>query len=282
MGTGATGGVRLVLSDVDGTLVTSAKELTAATVAAVQTLHDAGIAFTVTSSRPPQGLAMLVDPLAIDAPIGAFNGGVFVDRSLAVIDQHPLPLDVVARVVAILDDRGLEPWVYTGTTWFVRDLDGPHVQHESGVTRYVPTVTADLVGAVGDAGAAGAAGAAAAKVVGVSDDHPAVAEAETAVATALGAAVSATRSQAYYLDVTCPDANKGAVVAYLSRSLGIPTEAIATIGDGQNDTLMFAPAGTSIAMGNATDEVQAAAGHVTATNDDDGFARAVHQFILPQ
>lgn len=267
-----TGGVRLVLSDVDGTLLTSAKELTPATVAAVRALHDAGIAFTVTSSRPPQGLAMLVGPLAIDAPLGAFNGGVFVDPTLAVLEEHALPVEVAAQVVGRLDDAGLDPWVYTGTTWLVRDLDGPHVRHEAAVTGATPTATVDLLGALGDG--------APAKVVGVSDDHPRVAAAETALTTALGDVVSATRSQAYYLDVTSPAANKGAVVAYLARTRGIPPEAIATIGDGQNDTLMFRVAGTSIAMGNASADVQAQATHVTAGNDDDGFARAMHETVL--
>ena len=268
-------GVQLVLSDVDGTLLTSDKVLTDATVDAVRALHDAGILFTVTSSRPPQGLAMLIEPLAIDVPIGAFNGGVFVDSALRVIDQHPLAVDVVAAVVAMLDDAGLSPWVYTGTTWFVRDADGPHVQHESYVTQFVPTVMADLVSALDDATGA------AAKVVGVSDDHPRVAAAEVSVGAALGAAVSATRSQAYYLDVTHPAANKGEVVDSLARRLGIPVAAIATIGDGGNDTLMFARSGTSIAMGNASDEVKGKATLVTASNDDDGFARAVHELVLP-
>jgi Cof subfamily protein (haloacid dehalogenase superfamily) len=268
------GGVQLVLSDVDGTLLTSDKVLTDATVDAVRALHDAGVAFTVTSSRPPQGLAMLIEPLAIAAPIGAFNGGVFVDSSLAVLDERPLPVEVVARTIELVDDAGVDPWLYTGTHWFVRDLGGPHVQHESGVTQYVPTATADLIGALG--GGAGAP----VKVVGFSDDHARVAAAERAVSAALGDAVSATRSQAYYLDVTHPDANKGAVVAYLSARLGIPSGAIATIGDGQNDTLMFVASGTSIAMGNASDDVKAAATRATATNDDDGFARAMHEIVL--
>ncbi|MFA5885304.1 MAG: Cof-type HAD-IIB family hydrolase [Acidimicrobiia bacterium] len=272
MGSGA---VQLVLSDVDGTLLTSDKVLTDATVDAVRALHDAGVAFTVTSSRPPRGLAMLIAPLTIGVPIGAFNGGVFVDADLRVLEQHPLAVDVVARVVTLLDDAGLSPWVYTGTAWFVRDADGPHVQHESRVTQFVPTVTADLVSALGD-GAGDAA-----KVVGVSDDHPLVAATETAVSTALGEAVSATRSQTYYLDVTHPAANKGEVVDYLARSMGIPVEAIATIGDGGNDTLMFARSGTSIAMGNASDDVKAKATRVTVANDDDGFARAMHEFVLP-
>lgn len=267
-------GTRLVVSDVDGTLLTSDKRLTPASVDAVRALHAAGIAFTVTSSRPPQGLAALVAPLAIDAPIGAFNGGVFVDASLTVLDQRPLPLDVAGRVIDALDEHGLDPWVYTGGEWFVRDGDGPHVRHESAVTAYAPTVTGDLGAAIDDRAAAPA------KVVGVSDDHGRVAVAEAVVRSTFGAAVSATRSQAYYLDVTSPQANKGAVVAYLADRLGLAPDAIATIGDGGNDTLMFAASGTSIAMGNASTDVQAAAAHVTTTNDDDGFARAMHDVVL--
>lgn len=269
------GGIRLVLSDVDGTLLTSEKTLTDATVDAVQALHDAGIAFTVTSSRPAQGVAMLIAPLAIDAPIGAFNGGVFVDDTLAVIDQLPLGVDTAARIIELVDEAGVDPWLYTGTHWFVRDLNGPHVQHEAQVCQYAPTATADLIGALDDRSGPPV------KVVGFCEDHDRVAAAETSVRAALGGAVSATRSQAYYVDVTHPDANKGAAVAYLSARLGIPTSAIATIGDGQNDTLMFAPAGTSIAMGNAGADVKALATHTTSANDDDGFARAMHEIVLP-
>ncbi|MFM8303269.1 MAG: Cof-type HAD-IIB family hydrolase, partial [Actinomycetota bacterium] len=254
--------IRLVLSDVDGTLLDSDKRLTDASMDAVRALHAAGIRFTVASSRPAQGLAKVVEALAVDAPIGAFNGGVFVDAALTPIDVRPLSLDVVTRAVACIDDAGVDPWCYTATQWFVRDLDGPHVQHEARVTQYAPTATSDLLGAIGDAASAPV------KVVGYCADHERVAAAEAAVVGALGSAVSATRSQAYYLDVTHPDANKGAVVAYLSAHLGIPTHAIATIGDGDNDTLMFTPAGTSIAMGNAPADVAAQATHVTATNDD--------------
>lgn len=268
------GGIRLVLSDVDGTLLTSAKELAPSTVGAVAALHAAGIRFTVTSSRPAQGVAMLVEPLAIDAPIGAFNGGVFVDDRLAVLHQLPLDVEAAAKIIGLVDDAGVSPWLYTGTHWFVRDLAGPHVQHEARVCRYTPTETTDLVAALDDHTGPPV------KVVGYCSDHDRVATAEAAIRAALGDGVSATRSQAYYVDVTHPEANKGAAVAYLSAQLGIPTEAIATIGDGQNDTLMFAPAGTSIAMGNADADVKALADHVTTANDDDGFARAMHDIVL--
>jgi hypothetical protein len=93
--------------------------------------------------------------------------------------------------------------------------------------------------------------------------------------------VSAAKSQPYYCDVTNPDANKGAVAQYLSQSYQIPAEQIATIGDQPNDVLMFAHSGLSIAMGNASHDVQAAARHVTASNEEEGFANAVERYILP-
>ena len=71
-------GIRLFLADVDGTLVTKDKVLTQAAKAAVRDLRNAGVIFAITSGRPPRGMAMLVDPLALKAPIAGFNGGVFV------------------------------------------------------------------------------------------------------------------------------------------------------------------------------------------------------------
>ena len=92
--------------------------------------------------------------------------------------------------------------------------------------------------------------------------------------------MTASRSQPYYLDVTHPQANKGAVAKYLSAKYGIPSESIATIGDMPNDVLMFAHSGLSIAMGNASPEVQHAARRVTTSNEDEGFANAVDRFVL--
>ena len=73
--------ISLLLADVDGTLVTSEKILTERARKAVHGLHRAGIRFAITSGRPPRGMAMLVEPLALDTPIAGFNGGVFVIRT---------------------------------------------------------------------------------------------------------------------------------------------------------------------------------------------------------
>jgi hydroxymethylpyrimidine pyrophosphatase-like HAD family hydrolase len=97
-----------------------------------------------------------------------------------------------------------------------------------------------------------------------------------------GSQVSAARSQRYYLDVTHPTANKGVVIERLSNYYHIPLEQIATLGDQPNDVLMFNRSGLSIAMGNASDEVQRQATYVTASHEDEGFAKAIEQYVLAQ
>ena len=92
--------------------------------------------------------------------------------------------------------------------------------------------------------------------------------------------MSAALSQPYYLDVTHPKANKGEVITALSALLAIPTAQIATIGDMPNDVLMFERSGVSIAMANASAEVQHAAKFVTTSNTEEGFALAMERFVL--
>jgi len=262
--------IKLLLSDVDGTLVTREKVLTPRAIAAVHALRAADIHFAVTSGRPPRGMEMLIEPLALSTPLAAFNGGLVVEPNLDVVAERVVPDDLVAPTIALLESFDLSIWVYQRADWFVRDRDGPHVARESSTVQFAPTLVADFDGITSGV----------AKIVGVSDDHDVVAEAAEATRQTFGHHVAASRSQDYYLDVTHPDANKGGVVKYLSARYGIPQDEIATIGDMPNDVLMFAQSGLSIAMGQSGREVHRAARHVTTSNDEEGFANAVDRFIL--
>jgi hydroxymethylpyrimidine pyrophosphatase-like HAD family hydrolase len=120
---------------------------------------------------------------------------------------------------------------------------------------------------------------AACKNVGSSSDPALLQRCEAAMIEAVGAEATAVRSQSYYLDVTPPGCNKGTFVASMAKRLGISTDAVATIGDMQNDLAMFRTSGLSIAMGNATDDVKQQATEVTASNQDEGFARAIEMIL---
>ncbi len=263
--------ISLFLADVDGTLVTKDKVLTDRAQKAVRDLEAHGIKFAITSGRPPKGMKMLFEPLKITTPIAGFNGGLFVKSDLSIIESRTLDPAAAKKTAALIEQQGLDVWVYSGDDWLLRDLDAPHREREQHTVQFPPKVVKtfsdeQLKTAV--------------KIVGVSDDLDKVATCEKAVQEALGKTVSAARSQPYYLDVTHPDANKGAVVAYLSRTLGIDPSEIATIGDQPNDVLMFKPSGFAIAMGNASEAVQGEADAVTDSYDDEGFAKAVEKFLL--
>ena len=160
--------------------------------------------------------------------------------------------------------------MYGAKDWYVRSRHAPHVDREEWTVKFPPTVVSSYEGLLDRV----------VKIVGVSDDHDVMARCVAEVQGQFGQQVSAALSQPYYLDVTHPKANKGEVVSALSALLAIPTARIATIGDMPNDFLMFQQSGVSIAMGNASLEVQHAATFVTTSNTEDGFARAMERFVL--
>jgi Cof subfamily protein (haloacid dehalogenase superfamily) len=277
--------IRLLLADVDGTLVTHEKILTQRAQEAVGKLRAAKVAFAITSGRPPRGMQMLIEPLALTTPIAAFNGGLFVRPDLSVLEQRVLQSDTIEPVMEMMKAHHLDTWIYRGTDWFVPARHGPHVDREEWTVKFPPTVVPDFKGLTNDV----------AKLVGVSDDLEAVRVCEQAVRDRFAnevrssqsnpqrephPRVSAARSQPYYLDVTHPDANKGAVVLSLSKMLGIAADEIATIGDMPNDISMFLKSGVSIAMGQSSEEVKKAATHVTTSSEEEGFANAVERYIL--
>jgi len=262
--------VSLLIADVDGSLVTKEKLVTPRAQAAVKALHGAGIAFAITSGRPPRGMAMLIEPLALRTPIAGFNGGIFIKPDMTIIEEHLIAPDAAERALRLILDHRMDVWVYSGNDWFVRDPEAPHVAREQWTVKFPPTVVDDF----------GAALDRAVKIVGISDDLDLVARCEKDAQDALGVQVSAARSQPYYLDVTHPNANKGTVATTLSKLLSVPLAEIATIGDMPNDVLMFRKSGVSIAMGNASAEVQKQAQFVTASYKDEGFAKAVERYVL--
>ena len=264
--------ISLVVADVDGTLVTAEKVLTPRAAMAVKALRAAGPHFAITSGRPPRGMAMLIEPLALRTPIAGFNGGIFVKPDMNIMEEHVLAADVAARALDVILSNGMDVWFYTGKDWLIRNPNAPHVAREQWTVRFAPTIVDNFEDVLDST----------VKIVGVSDDHDLVARCEKDAQDVLGSMASTARSQPYYLDVTHPAANKGAVVTALSKFLSVPISEIATIGDMPNDVLMFRNSGLSIAMGNASPDVQAQADLVTDSYDNEGFAKAVEQFILPR
>ena len=264
--------IKLVISDVDGTLVDKEKHLTAATADAVRRLREAGAAFTIISARPRSGMMPIADTLAIDAPMGAFNGGLIFRRDGWVGEHHAVAPEVARGVFDCLDGLAVDRWVFADDQWHSSTDQGVHVDHERIASNQQPTVRAEFADLLDRAD----------KITFVSDAPDVLAELHRRIDARFAGRATVAQSQTYYLDITALEANKGAGVVALAAALDADLQATAVIGDQFNDLPMIEQAGYGVAMGNAPDKVKAAADAVSTGNDQDGVAHAIDAFILPR
>jgi hydroxymethylpyrimidine pyrophosphatase-like HAD family hydrolase len=217
----------LVVCDVDGTLVDANKELSDANKAAIAELRSAGIGFTLISARPRSGMMWIADALDLDAPMGAFNGGIVFNRDGSIASHDTIDAGVARGMIELMAGAPVDRWVFADDRWYASSGEGHHVEHEIRASNQQPIVTDDIDALLDRAD----------KITFVSDDEP---------------------------------------------MLGVDLADTIAIGDQANDLAMFARAGRSIAMGNATDAVKAKADAVTLSNNDSGVAHAILTMILKE
>jgi Cof subfamily protein (haloacid dehalogenase superfamily) len=263
--------LRFVISDVDGTLVNSAKKLTLPTIDAVARLQADGVPFTIISARPPSGIAFLVDALKPTGPIAAFNGGTIIAPDGSIVERHRLDETVVETSFAIAGESAATPWIFAEGRWHIVDPSNPHVPHEVLASAQQPTITADMTPLFGEVD----------KLTWVSDDPALLHDLQARMRAAIGGNATIGMSQTYYLDLTHPTANKGDGVETLARIAGVDLADVAVLGDQHNDVPMFERAGITIAMGQAPEAVKAKAAYISTSNDEDGVAHAIDTILLP-
>jgi hypothetical protein len=263
--------IRLLVSDVDGTLVDKEKRLTPVTADAVRRLEAAGCAFTIISARPRSGMMPIVETLGLDGPLAAFNGGIVFHRDGRVDEHHVIDPEAAHGIMALAEGEPVDRWVFADNRWYASSDKGVHVEHERVASNQQPVLRNSFDDLLDRAD----------KITFVSD--------EAAVLTALHercapfvARATVGQSQTYYLDVTAIRANKGDGIVALTAAMGVDLADTAAIGDQNNDLPMLERAGFAVAMGNAPANVQQAADAVTAANDRDGVAHAIDTLILPR
>ena len=264
--------IALLVSDVDGTLVTEDKRLTAAVVRAAARLGPAGVRLSLVSSRPPMGFAELSDRLRLKAPLGAFNGGAILNPDLTVVEKLAVPATDAKIALDAFAEFGVDGWVFSFDRWYVTDPAGALVPKEKRTIRHDPVVVPSFEPLLGEVG----------KLVASSHDHDRVAACEAALATRLGPDTTAKRSQPYYLDVTPAKSDKGYAVRRIAAVLGVPIGEVAVIGDMANDLPMFDVATHRIAMGNGIEALKSRASFVSESNEHDGWAVAIERYVLPR
>ena len=280
-GGGQSGGadpVRLLATDLDGTLLRSDNTVSEATRKALADAEDSGLIVAFVTGRPPRWLHEVADATGHRGIAVGANGAVTYDlHTEQVIDQYPLTRDVLASVAAVLRDRipeirfameyGLDFGFEPG---YRHDWEILPVADRQG--RVMPQATeADLEELLGKP-----AVKLLAKARGV-DPDVFMDEVESLV----GAEVTVTRSgHSALVEISASGITKASGLAALARSCGVPREQVAAVGDMPNDVPMLEWAGRSFAVANAHATARAAAQQVLAeTNDQDAVATLIHRLL---
>ncbi|WP_336760420.1 HAD family hydrolase [Asaia sp. VD9] len=264
--------IRLVVSDIDGTLIGPDKKLAASTHQAAKQLAEAGIALCLVSSRSAEGILRYHHELDLKTPFGALNGGLIVSPDDEILSHLVLSESTVQSACDTLSVHKIDTWLFRDHDWLIRDPGAYYVEHERKSVGIEPVVVPDFGPYLGGVG----------KIMAASSNPALLQRMEVEIGAMLTGQASVHRSSDYYLDITHKDANKGFAAKALAKRLGIPMEEVACIGDMSNDVPMLGIAGLGIAMGNASAEVSAHAHVTTGRNDADGWAEAMEQFVLPR
>lgn len=260
--------IRLVVSDIDGTLVRHDKSLPDANIAAVAKVTARGVPFSLISARPPEGILPIARALDLPGPFAAFNGGTLFDGDGTVRSAQRLDDALAAEAARRILAAGMTLWTFADGRWLASDVLNGHTDRERMSSGLEPE--------------SGEPDGAPDKIVAVCDDPARMAAIEADLRGLAGTRANVIRSQPYYLDMTAPAANKGDGLAALAELYGVPLEQVAVLGDQANDVAMFRRAGLSVVMGQAPADVAAEAGHVAASNEDDGVADALTRFVIPR
>lgn len=261
--------IRLVISDVDGTIVDEARRLTMPTIEAAARLKDAGIALALVSARPPAALRDIVATLGLETPRAGFNGAIVETANGEVASELLIDADTTRHATRRLEEMGLDVWIFSHARWYLTNPDAHYIASEtrsiSAQFEQVPSFEPYLSQAH--------------KIIGASRDTALVARMAAELQESLGARASVTRSQDYYVELTHTLADKGRATEAVAAQLGIPLDATLCIGDMHNDLAMFRVAGRSVAMGNAPEDVRREADYVVADNEHDGWAEMVERLL---
>lgn len=275
--------IKVIAVDIDGTLTNDKKVITPRTREALLEAQRSGIRVVIASGRPSQGLRALGNELELEAHHGmlvSFNGAHVEDAQTGeVLFDQPIPHNLLKPLLDHLRQFDAIPWVTEGRVLYVEDAYPGDIyyrgnpiniikQERDACNLLVREVTSldERIEFPQD------------KVL-VAGTDTYLAEHWREMAAPFEGKLSAMFTADYFFEFMAPGVSKGNALAGALPKLGIDPSEVVAFGDAQNDLSMLTWAGTGVAMGNATDEVKAAADMITLSNNEDGIAAALEKLL---
>ena len=268
---------KLIVLDVDGTLLTEEQTISQRTRATLLKVQQMGLRVVLATGRPTHGVMPLARALELDK-----NGGFVLSYNGAQIIHMPTDERVFERRIdpefmAYLErgarKRGFTIFTYREDRILTSDASNPHVQREAELNKMRVEEVADFAAAVDFEPC---------KVMLVSDDEAALLALEEHWRRRLAGTLDVLRSEDYFLEVVPESVDKANTLSVLLEKEGIDRADVLAIGNGVRDVPMLQLVGLGVAMGNAQDSVKACADVVTLTNAEDGVAVALEKAILSE
>lgn len=265
---------KLLVLDLDGTLVNSQKTISKHTIDTLRQVQQQGVKIVLASGRPTYGIMPMAEMLEIskyDGYILSFNGGAILNvASGEVIYQSTLPTEVIKPLYDLTKKHSTVIVTYRDQFALTEEPDNKYAKYELDLTRMIPQRVDYFPDAVNF----------------IPNKCLAVGEPENILALHkdvmdnFSDCMNAFRSETFFLELVPKGIDKALSLQRLIDHLGISREEVIAVGDGFNDLSMIEFAGMGVAMANAQDAVKAAADYITLSNDEDGVADLAKRYIL--
>ncbi len=263
--------VKMFVTDLDGTLLPSGKEVSAENIEAVKKMDAAGITVTIATGRMYRAALPVAQALEVNVPIITYNGALIKSVDGEVIHGEYLPENLIVELVNFFEERNWYLQSYSGDVLHIPARDKYAVSYETAQEVEGMVVGWDGLKKFTKESC---------KVLSITDGAEDTDIRVKAVNEKFSGRVSAFKSNANYAEIVLPGVSKAAAIKILADKLKIEKSEIMAIGDSENDLPMLKAAGKSIAMGNAVEEVKNVCDFVTGNCEADGFAEAVYKYVL--
>lgn len=268
---------KLLVLDVDGTLLNDEREISKRTLAALLKVQQMGVRIVLASGRPTYGLM----PLAKTLELGNYGGFVLSYNGCQIIKAQNGEILFERRInpemLPYLEKKarknGFAIFTYHDDTLITDSPDNEYIKNEALLNNLKIIKEDEFSTAIDFAPC---------KCMLVSDKEKALIGLEQHWEKRLAGTLDAFRSEPYFLEVVPCGVNKANTLGALLEHLGVTREEVIAVGDGVCDVTMFQLAGMGVAMGHSQDSVKVCADYVTASNEEDGVALAVEKLILAE
>ena len=255
--------VKIILSDIDGTILTDDKKVPALTAQAMKAVVSKGLKFVLVSARMPEAIYPITDGIGLERmPVISYGGGFVLTEDEKILHDKKMPLDDTKNILAAIDERwaGVSINYYAGRNWYVRAVDA-NIQHEMDITQ-AKAELADFDKLIDE------------KIlpnkIMIICEPPICEEMERELGK-MFPALNVVRSAPYLLEIMDKSVSKAVGIKILLRHYNFGVDEAVAFGDNYNDIEMLEYIPRSVAMGNAPDAIKKIASTVTDTNANSGI-----------